>query len=468
MSKQAFDPSAGVTDTSGINGLLPVFLKLQHLRVLIIGGSSTGLERLNAVVVSSPAALVRLVAIHIDPAIQAIALANPQVQLGQRAFVPADIAEADIVIAAVNDRETRQEVHNLARQYNKLVNVAGAPDLCDFYLDFDAAKKISSLHKAVSKAQEHLIYKAKKPGRHARALVENNNAVNERRWKRIATYSLAAFGLMLTGHFIFSYIPLDLVAGKAMALSRQLDATFPVILLAGFLAQMVDGALGMGYGITSTSILLSIGVPPVTISGSVHAAEIFASGASGYSHYRFGNVNKKLVRALLIPGVAGAVAGALLLVYLGNEYAGWISPVLATYTLVMGIKILSSAFRKQRKKKFRRYGLLAGTGGFLDSFGGGGWGPIVTTTLITKGRTPKYVVGSVSLSEFFITLASAFSFFIMLGVTHWQTITGLVIGGLLAAPLAAKLAGRLPRKASFILLGMLVIIWSIRILVKLL
>jgi uncharacterized membrane protein YfcA len=140
---------------------------------------------------------------------------------------------------------------------------------------------------------------------------------------------------------------------------------------------------------------------------------------------------------------------------------------LACYTLLLGIRILLNAFRKQQQqKKFKRYGWLAGIGGFLDSFGGGGWGPIVTTTLITKGRSPKYVIGSVSLTEFFVTLASAFTFFTMLGVSHWQTILGLIIGGLVAAPIAAKLAGRLPRKTSFILLGLLVIWWSVRILIK--
>ena len=110
--------------------------------------------------------------------------------------------------------------------------------------------------------------------------------------------------------------------------------------------------------------------------------------------------------------------------------------------------------------------MLAGAGGFLDSFGGGGWGPIVTTTLITKGRSPKYVIGSVSLTDFFVTLASAFTFFTLLGVSHWQTILGLVLGGLVAAPLAARLTGKLPRKTSFILLGILVIFWSMRILVQ--
>jgi uncharacterized membrane protein YfcA len=122
----------------------------------------------------------------------------------------------------------------------------------------------------------------------------------------------------------------------------------------------------------------------------------------------------------------------------------------------------------QAPKKFKHHGWLAGAGGFLDSFGGGGWGPIVTTTLITKGRSPKYVIGSVSLTEFFVTLASAFTFFTLLGVSHWQVIFALVIGGLVAAPLAARLTGKLPRKTSFILLGILVILWSLRILVKIL
>lgn len=239
------------------------------------------------------------------------------------------------------------------------------------------------------------------------------------------------------------------------------------MLLAGFLAQMVDGALGMGYGVTSATIMLSAGVNPAAISGSIHTAEMFASGASGYSHYKFGNVNKKLFKALLIPGVIGAILGAILLTKLGETHIEYIRPILAVYTLFLGIRILISAFRKQRpQKKFKRYGALAGAGGFLDSFGGGGWGPIVTTTLITKGRSPKYVIGSVSLTEFFVTLASAFTFFTMLGVSHWQTILGLVIGGFVAAPFAAKLAGRLPKKTSFILLGALVIFWSIKILIK--
>ncbi len=124
-----------------------------------------------------------------------------------------------------------------------------------------------------------------------------------------------------------------------------------------------------------------------------------------------------------------------------------------------------NAFRKARPpRKFKRYSALAGVGGFFDSFGGGGWGPIVTSTLIDKGRSHKYVVGTVSLTEFFVTLASAFTFFAMIGVSHWQVILALIIGGFIAAPLAAKLAGKLPRKKAFFLLGILVIFWSLHIL----
>src|SRR6185503_2028383 len=232
---------------------------------------------------------------------------------------------------------------------------------------------------------------------------------------------------------------------------------------------MVDGALGMGYGVTSATILLSVGVNPAAISGSIHTAEMFASGASGYSHYKFGNVNKKLFKALVIPGVLGAIAGAILLVFFGTRYGGFIRPFIACYTLFLGVKFILNAFRHvKRNKKFKQYRALAGIGGFFDSFAGGGWGPIVTSTLINTGRSHKYAVGTVSLTEFFVTLASAFTFFTLIGVSHWQTILALIIGGLIAAPLAARLAGKLPKKTAFLLLGVLVIFWSAKILIGLL
>jgi len=286
--------------------------------------------------------------------------------------------------------------------------------------------------------------------------------------KKIAQWCLISFALLLIGYFIFTYLPFKHLAGKTIDFYQTLDKNFLWMVLAGFLAQLVDGALGMGYGVTSASILLSTGISPAVISGSIHTAEMFTSGASGYSHYKFGNVNKKLFKLLVIPGVLGAIGGAFLLVFLGNEFSAYIRPAMAVYTLLLGIRILLNAFKKQPPKKFKHYRFLAGAGGFLDSFGGGGWGPIVTSTLITKGRTPRFVIGTVSLTEFFVTLASAFTFFTLIGLSHWQTIIALIIGGLIAAPIAAKLIGKLPKKTSLILLGILVIIWSFKILSNLL
>ncbi len=483
------------------NDLFPIFLKLEQLRLLIVGGGKVGLEKLQAVVQNSPATKILLVATEISPAIKEIAEQHPSISLAERPYEPADLDECDIAIIAVNEKAISEIIHADAKLKDKLVNVADTPELCDFYLSSVVKKgnlkiAISTNGKSPTIAKRlketfnealpgeldevldnmqtirnrlngNFEYKVKKLNILTKGLVQKDSTEKEKRWRKIATYSLIGFALMLIGHFIFSYLPLKEIGDDAIGWYQTLDKNFPIMLLAGFLAQMVDGALGMGYGVTSATIMLSAGVNPAAISGSIHTAEMFASGASGYSHYKFGNVNKKLFKALLIPGVIGAILGAILLTKLGESHVEYIRPILAAYTLFLGIRILVSAFRKQRpQKKFKRYGALAGAGGFLDSFGGGGWGPIVTTTLITKGRSPKYVIGSVSLTEFFVTLASAFTFFTMLGVSHWQTILGLVVGGLVAAPLAAKLTGKLPKKTAFILLGILVIFWSMRILIK--
>lgn len=292
---------------------------------------------------------------------------------------------------------------------------------------------------------------------------------DERYWKRFAGRCLFALAFIIIGHAVSSFYPMHNLfnAFKTFAFNVDLDAAFGWMVLAGFVAQMVDGALGMGYGVISTTVLLSTGLNPAAISGSIHTAEMFSSGASGFSHYRFGNVNKKLFKTLLLPGVLGAVVGAILLCYLGEAYGSWLRPVLSVYTLLLGARILLNAFRKKNEsRKVKNAGWLAGAGGFLDSFGGGGWGPLVTSTLIAKGKTPRYIIGTVSLTEFFVTLGSAVTFFFILGTSHIQTIAGLIIGGLLAAPVAAKLAGKLNTKTILILVGALVIISSLRTLCK--
>jgi len=297
--------------------------------------------------------------------------------------------------------------------------------------------------------------------------IEQDIIRDEKKWKWIATISLLVFAIAIVSFFILRYVGYAPLASLIQSAKSNIDKSFYLFMLAGFLAQMVDGAVGMGYGVTSTSLLMSMGVPPAAISGSVHTAEIFSSAASGYSHYKFGNVNKKLFKVLVIPGVLGAVAGAGMLVWMGDKYGNLIKPFLAAYCMVLGFRILYQAYKRNKKnKKVKRAGWLAGAGGFLDSFGGGGWGPLVTSTLISKGRSPQYVIGSVSLSEFFVTLSSAMSFFVFIGITHWQVIMGLMIGGAVAAPLAAKLAGKLPVRTMLICVGLMVIIWSIRVLVK--
>jgi siroheme synthase-like protein len=496
-------------DTTNKNGtttneLFPVFFKLDHLKVLLVGAGKIGLEKITALLNNSPKAAITVVAIDILPEFTNAVSGYDNIKVEQRAYVEADLAACDIAIIAANDKALSQSIFQAARLQKKLINVADTPEYCDFYLGSIVKKgnlkiaistngksptmakrikevlndalpnelndSIDNLHQVRNKLNGNFEYKVKKLNKLTKVLVEDDAAFNEKKWKRIATYSLLAFGLMLVGHFTFTYIiPFESIKSGFLSLYSTLDASFLVMFAAGFFAQLVDGALGMGYGVVSATVLLSAGVSPAAISGSIHTAEMFASGASGYSHYKFGNVNKKLFKALVLPGVVGAIAGAWLLYYLGEEYSNLIRPILACYTLLLGIKILYTAYQNQvKKKKFKHYQALAGAGGFFDSFGGGGWGPIVTTTLITKGRSPKYVIGSVSITEFFVTLASALTFFILLGVTHWQTILGLIVGGLVAAPIAARLVGKLPRRTALILVGVLVIVWSVRILIKVL
>lgn len=292
---------------------------------------------------------------------------------------------------------------------------------------------------------------------------------NGERWKRIAIRISRAFMLMVVGHILFSNLPIPKAEVWMQAAEEAIGEGLHWVFLAGFLAQLVDGALGMGYGVASSGMLLSVGLNPATISGSIHTAEMFASGASGISHYRFGNVNRKLFKTLLVPGVLGAVAGAIALVHLGSRYGDLARPFMAAYTLLLGVRfILNALADRTRRSGFKRYGLLAAAGGFFDSFGGGGWGPIVTSTLLHSGRSHRFTVGTVSLTEFFVTLASALTFFQLIGVDHWKTILALIAGGFLAAPIAARLAGRLPKRTAYALLGVLVIVWSLRIIVKVL
>jgi uncharacterized membrane protein YfcA len=251
------------------------------------------------------------------------------------------------------------------------------------------------------------------------------------------------------------------VLNDIIALSKNIDQSLFMMILTGFLAQMINGSMGMGFGLVSTSVLLGLGIPLPAISSSVHTAEFLACGASAYSHYKLKNVNKKLLKNMLIPAVAGSVLGALLLSILGKEYSEYVKPLIACYTLFLGIRLLSKAKVKEKQKKpVKRVGWLAAIGATVDAFGGCGWGPLVTSTLIAKGRSPRYVVGTVNITRFFLTFGSTVTFFVMIGVSHWKAVVGLIIGGIIAAPIAARLVGKIPARPMLIAVGLLVVVWS--------
>lgn len=232
----------------------------------------------------------------------------------------------------------------------------------------------------------------------------------------------------------------------------------------GLTAQVIDGALGMAYGATSSSLLLGLGVSPAMTSTSVHVAEVFTTGASGIAHFKLGNVNKKLFLHLLIPGMIGAVTGAYLL---SDKIDGdIIKPFMSAYLMILGVLILRKALQRNKpKSKTRRLGPLAFFGGFMDAIGGGGWGPIVTSTLLSKGRTVNYTIGSVNAAEFFISVSSAGTFLLFNGIDSWQVIIGLIVGGVIASPFAAILVKKMKRKPLMIMVGVLVIAMSLRTII---
>lgn len=230
--------------------------------------------------------------------------------------------------------------------------------------------------------------------------------------------------------------------------------------LAGFVAQMIDGALSMGYGVSATTLLLSFGVTPAAASASVHTAEVVATAFSAWNHWRLKNVIASFVRKLLIPGVIGAIAGAYVLTSVSGDV---IRPFMAAYLLIMGIIILAKAWRRSVHVGSEKHLLPLGlAGGFCDAIGGGGWGPIVAGTLLARGNEPRTTIGSVAFSEFFVTFAASAMLLLTIGVTSWLPIAGLALGGAIASPLAARLTGRIPPRPLMIAVGIMVILLSVR------
>ncbi len=235
-------------------------------------------------------------------------------------------------------------------------------------------------------------------------------------------------------------------------------------IIVGFFAQLVDGCLGMAYGVLSNSFLISLGVPSAASSASVHFAKIFTTGVSGAFHFKLGNVDNALFKELLFPGVLGGILGAYLLV---TTPSSAIKPFIASYLILMGITIIYRAFKGKEEKNVKSKLFPLGlTGGFFDAIGGGGWGPIVTSTLVARGNNIRKTIGSVNSSEFIVTLAQSTIFFLALGTTHLNVILGLIIGGVIAAPFAAIACKKLPHQPFMILIGVIIIILNIKTVIQ--
>ncbi|NBX52128.1 MAG: sulfite exporter TauE/SafE family protein [Proteobacteria bacterium] len=236
--------------------------------------------------------------------------------------------------------------------------------------------------------------------------------------------------------------------------------------LIGIIAQLIDGAIGMAYGLTATTFLLSQGVSPIVASSSIHIAEVFTTGASGLSHWRLNNIDKKLFLNLIFPGIIGGLVGVFILTNIDGKI---LKPWISIYLALMGIFIIFKALKKRvfiNKINAKKITPLALAGGIIDAIGGGGWGPVVTTTLLSRGHEPKKTIGSVNSAEFFITTSTGFSFAIFVGINEPEIIAGLILGGIISAPFAAKITTRLPTSLLMIIVGTVIASLSVITILK--
>ncbi|UUC44248.1 TSUP family transporter [Flavobacterium cerinum] len=479
------------------NTLFPIFLKSDSYRFLIVGGGNVGLEKAETLLRQNPLTTLTVVAQKISSSLWKLQEKHPYLEVKERSFNDSDLNTADFLIIATDNTELNREIKQKANDKGILVNAADQPDLCDFYLGSIVNKgylkiAISTNGKSpvlARRLREHLeeaipenisesienlnAFREQHKGdiqaklqslnKATKVLAKEEDKKEGKKYKELTFEITVVFLAVFFGYGLSTIISADELNGYI----KEIPPAFYGMVLVGFFAQLVDGAVGLGYGVTCATSMMLFGIKLPAISGSIHTAEMFSSGISGFSHYKFGNVNKKLLLWLAIPGSIGAIFGALLLIYLGNKYETITYAILASYTMIIGIRLVIIAFRKKiTRKKVKHTGLLGFSGGLFDAFGGGGWGPIVTSTLLAKGRKSSYVVGTVSLAEFFVTFAASATFFASLGVSHWYIVIGLILGGSIAAPLAARLAGKLPQKTAILAVAFLVIVFSIRMLFK--
>lgn len=474
------------------NQLFPVFLKLNNLHTVLIGGGNVGLEKLTAIVTNSPSARVTVIANKFLPDVHTLASGCSGITVIQKAFVDTDLDKADIVVAATNDAELNTYIRESAHERKLLVNVADKPDLCDFYLgsivqkgDLKLAISTNGKSPTVAKRLREVLdqslpgelditlqqmnqlrnslsgdfaYKVKTLNDVTAVLVDEKPVSNKNVIWLI--WGTIVFAITITAYALWSNDP------DFRTYVEGISPNFYYFLGAGFVFALIDGAIGMSYGVTSTTFSLLRGFTPAVASMGVHLSEVLSNGIAGWMHYKMGNINWKLFKMLVVWGTLGAFLGAFLLSSL-EHYSQYTKPFISTYTLILGIVILRKAFqvgKKHANGKIKKIRQLGFGGGFIDAVGGGGWGSIVLSSLIAGGRHPKFSLGTVKLSRFFVAIVSSTTFIIMLmrhGTAHWEPVAGLVIGSALASPIAAKISNKLSAKTLMVSVGIIVIIVSV-------
>ncbi|AWV98599.1 sulfite exporter TauE/SafE family protein [Arcticibacterium luteifluviistationis] len=244
------------------------------------------------------------------------------------------------------------------------------------------------------------------------------------------------------------------------AATFTLDSLFYYFVFVGFIAQLIDGALGMAYGATCSSLMMSVGVPPAYATAGVHTAKVFTAGVSGLSHIFLGNIDKNMFFRIVITGVIGSMIGA----YVISEVIDgeFIKPYISGYLVFLGVMIFMKAFKaKPQIPVNKNLGILGLYGGFFDAIGGGGWGPLVTSNLLSKGNPAKQTIGTVNTAEFFVAFFSTGIFMLFVDTKAWQLIAALIIGGIFAAPLGAYLVKFIPQKILMIVVSVVVILVSL-------
>lgn len=484
------------------NNLFPIFIKLQHKQVLIIGAGKTGIEKTENLRRISPDARIRVVAKEFHPDFINKFSGDKKITIEKKSLEESDLEQTELIISATDAPETNARVKQFAAKRNILVNFADQPELCDFYLGAVAQKgdlkiAISTNGKSPTLARRLKEFFNESLPEETDNLLENLNQLRKTikgdlperikelnkitssfekkskqkswqinlSWQTFALTALAVLALMLSGYFLFSWLPLNRIQSILSDLSTSLNADFFKMIGIGALAQLIDGAFGMAYGVTVTSFLIAMGVPASFASASMHTSEIFTTGTASLSYLRYKNINNKLFMALVIPGAIGAFIGASVLSLIGKEQLSYIKPIIASYTLVLGILIIKRALEhksKRKQKKIKVIFPIAAGGGFLDSVGGGGWGPIVTSSLVAGGRSLRYTIGSAHLAKFFVAIISTITFILFIGFHHWYIVLALILGGMITVPVSIYFGNKIPQKTGLTLVGLAVIIISIK------